>query len=78
MADHIITLNNKQENAAARIVARSVDPLTVDEWIFDLVIGPIRAEIVLNDAMKVQTIVTALPDATNAQLNQIRVILGIT
>lgn len=86
MADHVLSLNDKQERSAGRIVAalnnalgaNNPTPLTVDAWMRDTILQPIKAELAMRDAEKVAPIVAVLPDATNAQLTQIKTILGIS
>ncbi len=80
MADHIITLTVKQENALAVLVTERQDQdpsATADSLLKRYCLLPIKAKIDELDVEKVAPIVVALPNATNDQLNQIKVILGI-
>lgn len=85
MADHVVSLNNKQENAAVAIVdainhpigSSEVGTLTVDQWCKDVVVAPIKERIRAEDAARLAAITSALPNATNQQLNQINAILGL-
>lgn len=85
MADHVITLTAKQEAAAQVIVDNLNLPIgdgtagaaTVDTWLRDVIMAPIRQKIAEMKALNVQVVADAYDSASKAIQNQVRTDLGL-